>query len=138
MSEPCQWNHVPGSLNPADLHSRGCSVETLISKRWWEGPTWLRKVQERWSKSEESPDQDIVNAEKKKSIVALLNVSADFRCYLIRFSSFEKLVRVTVWMIRFIRNCKTMKAERLIETLTPEELDEAENKILYLIFICYC
>ncbi|XP_055944628.1 uncharacterized protein LOC129975590 [Argiope bruennichi] len=37
-SEPNQWNHVPGNLNPTDLPSRGSSVNTLIARRWWEGP----------------------------------------------------------------------------------------------------
>ncbi|GIY07488.1 hypothetical protein CEXT_3771 [Caerostris extrusa] len=47
-SEPLQWNYVPGNLNPADLPSRGCSVNTLIARRWWEGPAWLTEEEELW------------------------------------------------------------------------------------------
>ena len=39
-----QWNYCPSGQNPADLPSRGCSVEELIrSKIWWEGPDFVRQ-----------------------------------------------------------------------------------------------
>ncbi|GIX89493.1 reverse transcriptase [Caerostris extrusa] len=70
-SEPLQWNYVPGNLNPADLPSRGCSVNTLITRRWWEGPAWLTEEEELWPISNLNPDKNVVNAEKKK-------ISCDF------------------------------------------------------------
>ena len=39
-----RWRHCPGSENPADLPSRGLSVNELIkSQVWWEGPAFLKK-----------------------------------------------------------------------------------------------
>lgn len=35
-------NPVPGYLNPTDIPSRGCSVETVKVKKWHEGPMWLK------------------------------------------------------------------------------------------------
>ena len=29
LSEPDQWHHIPGEDNPADVLSRGCSVDNL-------------------------------------------------------------------------------------------------------------
>ncbi|XP_058817379.1 uncharacterized protein LOC131680685 [Topomyia yanbarensis] len=37
----CQWKHVPGGENPADLVSRGMSVEDFLkSYLWTNGPSW--------------------------------------------------------------------------------------------------
>ncbi|CAD7082416.1 unnamed protein product [Hermetia illucens] len=36
------WNHCPGSINPADLLTRGVSAQTLLScETWLNGPSWL-------------------------------------------------------------------------------------------------
>ncbi|GIY05423.1 reverse transcriptase [Caerostris extrusa] len=66
-SEALQWNYVPGNLNPADLPSRGCSVNTLIARRWWEGPAWLTEEEELWPISNLYPGKNVVNAEKEKN-----------------------------------------------------------------------
>ncbi|XP_011859105.1 PREDICTED: uncharacterized protein LOC105556617 [Vollenhovia emeryi] len=40
------WHHVDGIENPADLISRGTSLENLKqSKIWWEGPHWLSRLE---------------------------------------------------------------------------------------------
>lgn len=46
-----QWNHVPGSQNPADLVSRGSSAEKLKnSSLWWNGPDCLKSASNLWPK----------------------------------------------------------------------------------------
>ncbi|GFW38356.1 uncharacterized protein TNCV_1332091 [Trichonephila clavipes] len=37
LTNPEDWKHIPGILNPADLPSRGCGVVELIASLWWEG-----------------------------------------------------------------------------------------------------
>nr|XP_033949987.1 uncharacterized protein LOC117454852 [Pseudochaenichthys georgianus] len=42
LTNPESWAHCSGKINPADLPTRGQSVENLIqSKLWWSGPTSL-------------------------------------------------------------------------------------------------
>ena len=42
FSEPEQWYYVPSELNPADIASRGCSVEQLKCLDLWnKGPSFL-------------------------------------------------------------------------------------------------
>ncbi|GFW22758.1 integrase catalytic domain-containing protein [Trichonephila clavipes] len=66
LSNPDDWYYVPGSKNPADLPSRGCSVDVLAKSKWWEGPDWLRGPPKDWPIKEIYPDFEIVNAEKER------------------------------------------------------------------------
>ncbi|KAF2879592.1 hypothetical protein ILUMI_26574, partial [Ignelater luminosus] len=43
-----KWYHVAGEKNPADLPSRGCSVQKLKEARWCEGLDWLRQEEKYW------------------------------------------------------------------------------------------
>ncbi|KFM69359.1 hypothetical protein X975_25440, partial [Stegodyphus mimosarum] len=45
------WTHIPGSHNPADLPTRGCSPKFLLTLKWLEGPKWLRQSEDNWPKS---------------------------------------------------------------------------------------
>ncbi|KAH9362471.1 hypothetical protein HPB48_015615 [Haemaphysalis longicornis] len=42
LTNPESWRYCPGEDNPADLLTRGVSVNTLRESRtWWTGPEWL-------------------------------------------------------------------------------------------------
>ena len=48
-SDPDQWRHVSGDLNPGDNLSRGLSAEALLnSERWIKGPEFLWMPKEFW------------------------------------------------------------------------------------------
>ncbi|XP_055932854.1 uncharacterized protein LOC129962879 [Argiope bruennichi] len=34
LTNKSSWRHIPGSINPADLPSRGCSAQTLLKSNW--------------------------------------------------------------------------------------------------------
>ena len=43
-TEPRQWLHIPGEINPADVGTRPITASALKDfKAWWEGPAFLRK-----------------------------------------------------------------------------------------------
>ncbi|GFU28266.1 uncharacterized protein TNCV_1022511 [Trichonephila clavipes] len=43
LTNPEDWKHILGILNPGDLLSRECGVVELIASLWWEGPSWLNE-----------------------------------------------------------------------------------------------
>ncbi|KAK3730780.1 hypothetical protein QZH41_000800 [Actinostola sp. cb2023] len=48
-SQPDQWRHCPGLMNPADDASRGLSAQALLdSERWFTGPAFLLETEPEW------------------------------------------------------------------------------------------
>ncbi|CAB4020337.1 Hypothetical predicted protein [Paramuricea clavata] len=54
LSEPTQWRHCPGELNPADDCSRG-----LDSQQYIEQERWLRDPEFLWNHRDSWPDQQV-------------------------------------------------------------------------------
>ena len=69
LTESQQWRYVPGSLNPADLPSRGCSVDQFVESKWWEGPAWLSKNRDEWPATEFNVDESAVNMGLRKGAI---------------------------------------------------------------------
>ena len=128
------WGHVPGVENPADLGSRGVSASHLKDSRlWWEGPNWLQEDEEKWPKFfplEDSPD---VGSERRKMNVMIAVQKEKHGVSNIvqieRYGSLVKVLRVTAYVMRFIKNLKEKKAKREIDIgkLKVEEIEEAER-----------
>ncbi len=50
-TSPEQWHHVPGTINPADIPTRGLSAADLGESTFWiEGPPFLRDNETAWPK----------------------------------------------------------------------------------------
>ncbi|XP_055933001.1 uncharacterized protein LOC129963022 [Argiope bruennichi] len=127
-----EWNHIPGTFNPADLPSRGCSVVTLLSQHWHDGPSWLMQDEKYWAVSEAMVDKKIINSEKKKTIVTLAATKNEEFDYLTNISSFDKIARIIAWIPGFVRNCKKV-TQHTSQNLEIEELSEAETIIWKII-----
>lgn len=146
------WRHVPTTDNPADLASRGLSAPEIISNDlWWQGLAWLKSNASRWPDklitltteemhkvSEENNPPVVMTITEQIPLMA--NADGDL---LQQHSNLHRLVRVTAWAMRFIKNAKQRpsklpqplqeddrtNAEREpISPLESEELIDAENK----------
>ncbi|GBM97524.1 hypothetical protein AVEN_73475-1, partial [Araneus ventricosus] len=95
-------------------------------KQWYEGPPWLRDSRDKWPHFELSPDENIIYAEKKKTVVSSLNKKND-EIYN-NISSYKKIIRITGWMYRFYENSKGLNKKS--GELSEEEIKRAELKIL--------
>lgn len=97
-----QWRHIPTSQNPADVLSRGTSMQLLISNRlWWQGPSWLVKNKEHWP-----PKFSPFFSKTIPQTLACTEGHADpspitlYDYFISKFSSFMKATRVLAWVKR--------------------------------------
>ena len=134
LSEKDGWGHVPGVENPADLDSRGVTASHLKdSKLWWEGPEWLRKEKDQWPISIDLESSQEIGAERKRAnvLIALEKEPNGVRNVIDinRFSNLGKLLRVTAYVKRFVRNLKQRMERKELELgkLDVKELEEAER-----------
>src|SRR5690606_1339712 len=117
----------------ADLPSRGCSVNQFIESRWWEGPAWLRKSEESWPVSHVCFNEQEISLEKKKNIISSLVCPSaqESDWFHSDRSDFDKIVRRLAWIIRFVKNCRLSKNERISDSdLSFEEVRNATNHII--------
>ncbi|CDW57723.1 Peptidase A17 and DUF1759 and DUF1758 domain cont aining protein [Trichuris trichiura] len=137
LVDSANWYHCAGKDNPADLLSRGTTIENLKSNSyWWHGPAWLKMPEGSWPKDDKMSELTDVHAqtvkqEGRKKIVGLLaEQSSDVQYALVlRYSSFERLLRITAWLFRFVKNCRLPKEMRNYGLISVEELLQAERQV---------
>ncbi|XP_068749030.1 uncharacterized protein [Montipora capricornis] len=66
FSAPNQWRYVPTDVNPADLGTRGVTVEDLAQAcLWWNGPEFLKKSKQDWPECKYDKPTSTENLELK-------------------------------------------------------------------------
>ena len=132
---PDSWRFCPGNQNPADIPSRGMSASELVSeKRWWNGPEFLCKDEKEWpqedknqSDNENAWNEIIQNpATTTHALISSTQMTKIGVHQIIdvnRYSSWKKLLRVTAYVLRFIR--RSRKDNGL--ELCAEEVRSAEE-----------
>ena len=139
-----EWGYCPGTMNPADLPSRGIKSNELVkSSLWWTGPEFLKSKPEFWPKppsNSNSPKIAYGEALKQRDTEThALSVNEKENSEIIaieRFSSKTKLLRTMAWVLRFIAKLKAkvsksnLNIEHESDTLTSNEIEHAEKTIL--------
>jgi len=117
---------VPTRENPADLLSRGLSLDSLIqSKLWWHGPNFLLKAECEWPTI---PELESSTPEMKRT-VCIIN-QGDLSIFEIS-SNLNHLVRILTYCKRFTNNCK-QPDKRNLGSLTTVELTETLHMLAKL------
>eukprot|EP00795_Rhopilema_esculentum_P015986 gene15986-7318_t len=106
---------------------------------WWNGPKWLLGTEREWPNSSISDTlpQECLDEMKhpqrtEKTAVLKTTVKApSIRNFIDydRFSDYQKLLRVTAYVLRLIRNCRN-KVRGNQEELSVEEINDAEIIII--------
>lgn len=127
-----RWLHIKSKDNPADLVSRGLNFELLTrSNLWWHGPSCLREHNFKFKPENVLQTCDNLPELRSKPIVLTCtepcnNGFIDFN----RFSSYNKLKRVTAYVLRFINNTRRRRSGGELHTgclhLSVQELKTSE------------
>ena len=128
---PNRWHHVSGCESPADCGSRGLfSSELFDHTLWWNGPIWLRQSSDSWPQQSTLPPNDKAEQEEREITCTLHTcVRAEIESLIPvdRYLSFTHLKRVTAWVLRFVRNCRSKGSQsKMFHPLSTTELKEAE------------
>ncbi|KRZ97647.1 hypothetical protein T08_3806 [Trichinella sp. T8] len=132
LVEPSQWRHCPANSNPVNILSRGSTINQLRSNPlWWSGPTWLTD-EDSWPKDLESAkpeeyDAEYCVTEERRSVKVLAELVENINLNPDRYEHLDRLLRITAYCIRFGKNCRLPKPDRLVEYVTPLEMQNAEN-----------
>ena len=97
-----QWHYCPSKLNSGDLTTRGVTANCLsTSSLWWHGPSYLLlpKVQwPQWKPNDNLPVSVLFFHCEPSNYLGIHNV-VDIN----RFSRISVLLRVTSYVVRFVR-----------------------------------
>ena len=134
------WRFCPGSMNPADLPSRGIKASELVkSHTWWNGPAFLYLPETEWPTSRNAESNEIALQETVKrptlpthTLVTKENPTPPNISELMNcgdFSDLTKLFRVTAYVLRFIDRvkCPRKSTEEVSNVLTASEISTAEH-----------
>ena len=132
-----RWSHCPTNDNPADLLTRGISATELhASILWKHGPHWLPSESQwpSWNScqvlhiqapeaiaAEDTTDESTQTEppEETAGIHCIMDVS--------RYSTLTKLLAVTAYVLRFMKNLQN-RENRQLGPLSAKEQQQARNK----------
>ncbi|XP_055584910.1 uncharacterized protein LOC129737771 [Uranotaenia lowii] len=127
------WNHVAGSQNPADMVSRGVSVDNFISNQLWKkGPSWLAEPRISWPISETCPS-NMPECERRDMIVAVIRTEAPDPLFT-TYPVLKTLIRTTAYCIRFFKILQANFHKRVAPDISKRpSLEEMKHAKLALI-----
>ena len=142
------FEYVNTKENPADIASRGCTVQQIADNElWWKGPDWLQSPFSEWPKPANG-DYSVIKSSENETKGTMKNASDEresahlatkqtedestdqigctpFGMDINRYSTLLRLKRVTAWCIRFVEKTRHMCENK--DALKKKELEKAER-----------
>lgn len=116
---PDRWQHIPTKLNPADIASRGMTFNELRdSSLWWHGPPFLSNSMDQWPRKTSVRIKTALPETRKKMKLFYCNPWLQKESLISKFSSLNKLLRVTAYCLRWSKHRRTQEV-----VITASELD---------------
>ncbi|XP_065665416.1 uncharacterized protein LOC136086850 [Hydra vulgaris] len=126
------WDYVETYRNPADIISRGSSIENLINNQlWFNGPTFLY-TPDVWPSFDQNK---LIYPPEETKILLITNESfIDLKFIdITNFNSYSRLIRVTAYILKFVSCLKNTQVRNNNLLLSSFELRNA--KIIWIKFI---
>ena len=123
-----RWRLISVRDNPADCASRGIGVEQLVNHGlWWRGPSWLERHSSDWPSVAAAPIIGIHTEEKPGITLIMRNQPGPMplQSLAARYSSLDKLLRVTAIWQRYIARLRGIDHSSLSNPLNPGDLERA-------------
>lgn len=133
LTNIAQWHHVQSKLNPADLISRGVSVNEFVNNDlWFTGPEWLHVPHLNINIKNNNSKFDVNDIEiPEQRTVTHFNCVNDLNVNFSKFSSAQKIKRIMAYILRFISNCSKGQ-QKTYGYLSPIELDRSLKTLIML------
>ncbi|XP_063975158.1 uncharacterized protein LOC135161485 [Diachasmimorpha longicaudata] len=128
LTHQTHWRLIPGKDNPADCASRGLSAAQLVShKLWWQGPPWLKDSITSWPSHTLEKDLPADLEEKPGALLLTATHPPALWDLIDKYSSTDRLFRVTAICKRFIARLRRTPASSLYYPLTHDDINEARS-----------
>lgn len=105
-----EFRYVPSSDNPADIASRGCTMDELQQSLWWTAPPWLYDDESHWPKNATILKEEIEEKLPKETQVLLteneaanVELNPPLNIDMKRFSKLLKLLCTTAYALLAVR-----------------------------------
>lgn len=122
------WRFVPGLENPADLATRGVTPSQLSElSTWWHGPIWLTKPSQYWPSTPCEKQHETQLEERSVGVSTNMVQSTQNWNLIDRYSSLDKLIRITAVCQRAARCFKRSPDSSLRNPISPVELKQAKE-----------
>ncbi|XP_037932179.1 uncharacterized protein LOC119666974 [Teleopsis dalmanni] len=120
------WHHVPTSMNPADILSRGAAPDELLaSTLWTQGPEFLRPSHLHW------PQNTVFVAElpERRRRVLITTCQQDLTLSCKFANSFNKMQIVFAYIYRFV-SLKHKETIRKTGQLDPQDIERGTKLMI--------
>ncbi|KAL4136057.1 hypothetical protein QTP88_007625 [Uroleucon formosanum] len=101
----CHWQHIVSAENPADCASRGVMPAALAQlDLYWRGPQIAYGEPSEWDDSR--PSLPLCELPELRVVSHAARVDDEDIEWFVRFSSFDRMLRIVAYMRRFVRACR--------------------------------
>lgn len=103
LTDPYQWRHCAGEINPADDASRGLEMsDVLKNDRWLKGPYFLHEREDEWPESKFDIVSSGILELKKEIYTTSIEPAATMEDLVTRSSNWVHTLRRVAWLLRFL------------------------------------